>query len=33
MALRVGCEEMVTYDEELATAAGAAGLSVLSPGR
>lgn len=33
VALRVGCEEMVTYDEELATAAGAAGLSVLSPGR
>jgi predicted nucleic acid-binding protein len=33
VALRAGCEEMVTYDEELATAAGAAGLSVLSPGR
>jgi hypothetical protein len=33
VALRVGCEEMVTYDEELATAARAAGLSVLSPGR
>jgi predicted nucleic acid-binding protein len=33
VALRVGCEEMVTYDEELATAAAAAGLSVLSPGR
>ena len=32
VALRVGCEEMVTYDEELATAAAAAGLSVLSPG-
>jgi predicted nucleic acid-binding protein len=32
VALRVGCEEMVAYDEELATAAGAAGLSVLSPG-
>jgi predicted nucleic acid-binding protein len=32
-ALRVGCEEIVTYDEELATAARAAGLSVLSPGR
>jgi predicted nucleic acid-binding protein len=33
VALRVGCEGMVTYDEELATAAGAAGLSVLSPER
>jgi predicted nucleic acid-binding protein len=33
VALRVGCEEMVTYDEELAAAAAAAGLSVLSPGR
>jgi predicted nucleic acid-binding protein len=33
VALRVGCEEMVTYDAELATAAGAAGLSVVSPGR
>jgi predicted nucleic acid-binding protein len=31
VALRLGCEEMVAYDEELATAAGGAGLSVLSP--
>jgi uncharacterized protein len=31
VALRLGCDEMVTYDEELASAAGAAGLSVLSP--
>lgn len=33
VALRVGCEEMVAYDEELASAAAAAGLMVLSPGR
>jgi predicted nucleic acid-binding protein len=33
VALRVGCEEMVTYDEELAVAAGSAGLAVLSPDR
>ena len=33
VALRVGCEEMVAYDEELATSAGAAGLAILSPGR
>ncbi|HVX33738.1 MAG TPA: type II toxin-antitoxin system VapC family toxin [Solirubrobacterales bacterium] len=33
VALRLGCEELVVYDEELAAAAGAAGLSVLSPGR
>lgn len=32
VSLRVGCEEIVAYDEELATAARAAGLSVLSPG-
>jgi uncharacterized protein len=32
VALRTGCEEIVTYDEELASAARAAGLSVLSPG-
>ncbi len=33
VALRVGCDEIVTYDDELATAARAAGLSVLSPDR
>lgn len=33
VALRAGCEEMATYDEELAAAAAAAGLSVLAPGR
>jgi predicted nucleic acid-binding protein len=32
VALRVGCEEMVAYDEELAGAARAAGIAVLSPG-
>jgi predicted nucleic acid-binding protein len=32
VALRVGCDEIVTYDEELATAARSAGLLVLSPG-
>jgi len=32
VALRLGCEEMVAYDEELSTAAGRAGLGVLSPG-
>lgn len=31
VALRVGCDEIVTYDDELATAAQAAGLRVLSP--
>ncbi len=31
-ALRVGADEIVTYDEELAQRAGAAGLPVLSPG-
>lgn len=31
VALRVGSEEIVTYDVELAEAANAAGLSVLSP--
>jgi predicted nucleic acid-binding protein len=31
-ALRTGCDEIVTYDAELASAANAAGLSVLSPG-
>lgn len=30
---RVGCEEMVTYDDELAEAARGAGLAVFSPGR
>lgn len=32
VALRIGCDEFVTYDAELADAASAAGLSVLSPG-
>lgn len=32
VALRVGCEEMVTYDEELAKAAREAGVAMLSPG-
>lgn len=32
VALRVGSEEIVTYDAELAKAARSAGLSVLSPG-
>lgn len=31
VALRVGCDEIVTYEGELATAARAAGLLVLSP--
>ena len=30
-ALRVACEEIVTYDAELASAARAAGISVLAP--
>jgi predicted nucleic acid-binding protein len=32
VALRVGADEIVTYDEELAQRANAAGLPVLSPG-
>ena len=32
VALRVGSEEIVTYDAELAEAANAAGVTVLSPG-
>lgn len=32
IALRVGADELVTYDAELAAAAGAAGLAVLAPG-
>ncbi len=32
VALRVGAEEIVTYDEELIEQANAAGLAVLSPG-
>lgn len=32
VALRVGSEEIVTYDSELAEAANAVGLAVLSPG-
>jgi predicted nucleic acid-binding protein len=32
VALRVGADEIVTYDGELIERAGAAGLSVLSPG-
>ena len=32
VALRLGAEEMITYDEELATAAASAGLTVLQPG-
>ena len=32
VALRVGCEEIVTYDAGLDAAAAATGLSVLSPG-
>jgi predicted nucleic acid-binding protein len=32
VALRVGADEIVTYDGELAQRAGAAGLPVLSPG-
>jgi predicted nucleic acid-binding protein len=31
VALRTGCDEIVTYDDELATAARAAGLHVLAP--
>lgn len=30
-ALRVGADEMITYDGELATAAGLAGLAVAGP--
>jgi predicted nucleic acid-binding protein len=33
VALRVGSEEILSYDEELAAAARAAGLTVLCPGR
>jgi uncharacterized protein len=32
VALRVGVDELVTYDAELAAAASAAGLTVLAPG-
>ena len=32
VALRVGADEMITYDRELADAARSAGLQVLSPG-
>jgi predicted nucleic acid-binding protein len=32
VALRVGCDEMITYDVELAAAARTAGLAVSSPG-
>jgi uncharacterized protein len=31
VALRVGADEMLTYDSELAAAAGAAGLAVARP--
>jgi predicted nucleic acid-binding protein len=30
-ALRVGVDEMITYDQELAAAAAAAGISVAAP--
>ncbi|MHB1783482.1 MAG: type II toxin-antitoxin system VapC family toxin [Acidimicrobiales bacterium] len=33
VALRVGCEEILTYDAELAARARSAGLEVRSPGR
>jgi hypothetical protein len=29
--LRTGCDEIVTYDDELATAARSAGLAVVAP--
>lgn len=32
VAMRLGAEEMITYDHELALAASAAGLRVVSPG-
>jgi predicted nucleic acid-binding protein len=32
VALRVGADELITYDAELAERAGAVGLSVLAPG-
>lgn len=33
VALRLGADEMITYDDELAVAATAAGLAVVRPGR
>jgi predicted nucleic acid-binding protein len=33
VAIRLGVDEMVTYDDELAAASAAAGLHVLAPGR
>ena len=32
-AIRMGADEMITYNTELAQAAGAAGLAVVTPGR
>lgn len=33
VAIRLGVDEMVTYDDELAEAAKAAGLTLFAPGR